>query len=76
MLFNSKYYVLLTIAFFLTLLISCNKIDSPTNSSNKPVSNLFFPDSLEIDESSIIATLTIYQSTVYNNDVNHFIYYS
>lgn len=76
MLFNSKNALLLTIVFFITLMISCNKIETPTNSESKPESILFFPDSLEIDDSSIIATLTIYKSTVYNNDVNHFINYS
>lgn len=69
----------LTIAFLITILIlsGCNKYDNAVNQNPiKPETILFFPGNSQIDEESIIATLTIYNSFQYSEDINNMIKFS
>jgi hypothetical protein len=54
----------------------CNNTDNPTSKSNNHSSILFFPDTSQIDESTIIATLTVYKAKEYSNEINNEISYS
>lgn len=61
---------------FIVLLSACSEMENPAKNTNKSNSILFLPSSSQIDEESIIATLTIYKTKEYSNSINNTISYS
>jgi len=68
--------VVMIAIIFMVLVAGCNTPDNPVSKSDPHSSILFFPDTSQIDESTIIATLTIYKAKEYSNEINHEISYS
>jgi len=68
--------VVMIAIIFMVLIAGCNTPDNPVSKSDPLSSILFFPDTSKIDESTIIATLTIYKAKEYSNEINHEISYS